>query len=254
MCAKSQFSRLSSKQERLERLNRARDFFGNPVQRGQDRLTFKGKSHIEEYRGGRMALVLHLKISPGALRQKMRPGSVSVQNSFDMPLICVLVLKADTRDVHTLQEWNKELMFVPNIQVLQGPERIIPSLVGFYVAHEEILHYDLDLLLFEHVLEGGFQFISGLANRESCIPAGRSATFSDDIVPENVQGASQIMKSVPNHHCGILGWRCERIIEEQMQRNLSIEILIDAQEIKITRRDPFIEIVNVLRGPLNFYP
>jgi hypothetical protein len=79
--AKSQFSRLS-KQERRERFNRAQDFFGDPVQRRDDRLTFEGKSNIEEYIRGRMALVLHLEILSPEFSQSNRPGLIRNQ---DMP-------------------------------------------------------------------------------------------------------------------------------------------------------------------------
>ena len=124
-CAKSQFSRLS-KQERLERINRAQDLFGDPVQRRDNRLTFEGKSNVEEYRRGRMAFILYCKVLPVKLFQLDCPGFVGNKDIFQRPFFSIFVLKADIGDVHDLQDWNKELMLVPNIQVLQSPKEVIP--------------------------------------------------------------------------------------------------------------------------------
>jgi hypothetical protein len=51
--------RTLGEKHRLEGFNRARDLFGDPFQRRDNRLCFKGKSNIEEYRSGRMALILY---------------------------------------------------------------------------------------------------------------------------------------------------------------------------------------------------
>jgi hypothetical protein len=45
-------------QEDIERFNRARDFFGNPVERWNNRLSLKRNACIENYCSGRMALIL----------------------------------------------------------------------------------------------------------------------------------------------------------------------------------------------------
>src|ERR1700722_5819315 len=46
----------------VERLNRIRDFFGDPTKRWNDRLNLYEKSFGEEYVCGRAALVLHCDV------------------------------------------------------------------------------------------------------------------------------------------------------------------------------------------------
>lgn len=253
MVRPSQLSRLSEKQ-RLERLNNARNFFGDPVQRWNDRLASEGKSVVEKYSSGRMAFILYSKILSEELAQRQSPRLIGNQQFIERPFFSIFVLKANAPDVHDLQDWNQELMFVPNIQVVQSPDRVIPSLVGFYLIQEKIMDFDLDLLLFEDVDEGGFQFISGIANGKSTVLADLSAALDDDVIPQNIEGASKIVEHIPDHHSGILGWQCIRI-EKQRQPIPSFQVLIDAEDVKVTPlSEPSIQFSKVLRGPLNFYP
>jgi hypothetical protein len=252
VCAKSQLSYLSEK-KRLERLNRARNFFGDPVQRRDDRLTFEGKSIIEEYSSGRMALILYSKIFPLELVQRQSPRLVGNQPLLKRPFFSIFVLKANTSNVDDLQEWNKELMFVSNIQVIQSPDRVIPSLVGLYVVQEQIMDFDLDLLLFEKIHEGSFQFISGIANGKPTVFGDFPATLYDNVVPENVECAPEIVQHIPDHHSGILGWKCIGVVKPGQQIP-SFQILVDRDDVKIIFSGPSIQFGEVLRGPLNFYP
>ena len=148
MCAKSQLQ-LSIPQQDLERLNRARDFFGDPMQRWHDGLTLKNSSKMEAYANGRIALVIQCRlptvnvaIEPDFARVIGKDSGMFNDDAF-------IILKADTRKPHYLESWNQELVFINDIQIVQGPEERIPSLVGFYRIQNKIMDCLSDSLLFQ---------------------------------------------------------------------------------------------------------
>src|SRR5882672_4580852 len=55
---------LSLSEQERERINRAHDFFGDPVQRRNDRLHIQRSSLIENYRSGQFSLVLDCDLFP----------------------------------------------------------------------------------------------------------------------------------------------------------------------------------------------
>jgi hypothetical protein len=56
-------SQSCSAQQQFERLNRARDFFGDCVKRGNDWLTLMRIPKIEALSEGRMAIINHFRVS-----------------------------------------------------------------------------------------------------------------------------------------------------------------------------------------------
>jgi hypothetical protein len=118
----------------VESVNRARHAFRNFVERDDDGLVLKGNSYVEYYRNGRMALLLHCKLPiPFKFPLVRSIGKEVFVDNEDL----FVVLKADVRKPHHVEYWNEQLMLVPDIHIVQGPEGVIPSLVGLYDIHEE---------------------------------------------------------------------------------------------------------------------
>src|SRR6478609_4490354 len=120
---------LSSSDENIERFNRARDFFGDPAKRWQDRLSLEGCSKVEEYSCGRMALIVYCEIHSVQMSESLTPRIIH-ENRIKRNDGAFVILKANTLNQHKLQHWNQQLMLVPDVQVVSGPEGEITSLVG----------------------------------------------------------------------------------------------------------------------------
>ena len=129
---------LRAEYEQLERLNRARNFFGDPSQRYDDRLRLEGHSYIEHYCSGQMALVLHYHPNVIGFPQSDSAGFVHEPNLVNANRETLVIFKADTNQRHKLQHWNEQLVFVPNIQIVKATDEWIPSRVGFYVIQDKV--------------------------------------------------------------------------------------------------------------------
>ena len=110
----------------LEGVNRARHTFGDFMERWGDRLALKGNSFVEEYHRGRMALVLHCNCSfPFKFKTlgTIREVGLAVRKKD----FFFIVLKADVREPHHVENWNKQLVLIPDIHIVQGPQEGFPA-------------------------------------------------------------------------------------------------------------------------------
>src|ERR1039458_771436 len=147
----------------LESVNRARHAFGDFIERWKDRLILKGNSSVENYHRGRMALVLHCNCSsPVKLKTvgTIREIGLTIREKD----LFFLVLKADIGEPHQIEDWNKQLMLVPNVHIVQGPQGVIPGLVGFYDIHDDISNLKGarivgKSLLFQSAFYGTYKFL-----------------------------------------------------------------------------------------------
>lgn len=237
-----------SESERVERLNRALNLIGDPLQRWNDRLVLEGCSKVKEYRSGRMALVLDCKVP---VREKPDPaGLVHDVRSFLRNQVTFIVLKADTVESKKLQQWDEKLMLVSNVHIVESPEGVIPSRVGFYTVENEIVDRTGDLLLFQSAINGVYKRLPRIKNWEPR-PVGRTA---DESVVENIQSTPQVVKCVSdNQRRSVEGkWRWLNVDAKVIAACLNVFINADSVEIGIKESgNGGVNVVDVLLGPLN---
>jgi hypothetical protein len=235
-----------------ESLDRARDFFGDPVQRQQDRVSLVGKSVLEEYARGNIALALYCQFSSPQSNLDL-PRIVSVHNG-QLDDFSLIILQANLANPRKPEHRNQELMFVSDIQVVQGPQKSIPSFVWLYRVQYESVNSIIYLPLFESCIKGGFQYISGISERESA-PFGRSAfTEPDNLAPKNVETASEIVQRVSNNQGRFRVWKCTQT-QINSQPIESIFVHLDRNSVRVGVSESSqeqVQIVDVLFGPLNF--
>jgi len=244
-------------EEHLECLNRARDFFGDTCQRHRDRLVLEQGIWTEHYRQGRMALVLDCDFPTISVFQsdaaRFVHGVASPPNSSSF-----IVLKADVHNCHKLQSWDEKLMLVTDIHLVQGPDGVIPSLVGFYRIHNEGPKFGSYLPLFQSTIEPMvYKSFPSITDWE-CIPARRNTTtFQCDLVEHEIKGASKVMQ-------GISSGESDLISRKQILSNIDTKEILAALSVVINPRSvtvgvspecqsKLVNVRDVLAGPLNLF-
>ena len=169
----------------LELLNRARDYFGDIIERFTDWLTIEWRSYVEEYICDRLSLVLHCNILINQLPESKASCFIHDVRANKNHILFV-IFKANTVKPHRLEYWNEKLVFVPDVKVISGPEWIIPSLVGFYCIQYKIMDVHSDLLLFQSAVKDSHKFFPCIANWEPCPFAWSSAAIDNRGVVQQI--------------------------------------------------------------------
>ena len=253
---------LSAKQSRenqVEHFDRAHDFFGDPTKRWDDRLRLEGNSKVKEYLRGRMALVLDCEIhsfstfdiyGTGRIQNEKRGSAFLSEGSV------LLILKANPAYPHKLQHWNQKLVFIPDVQIVQSPDGMIPSLVGLHYVCNEIMNMDADLLLFESTVQGAYKVVPRVTNRKSREFIGFPTALKDGSVVDEIQCAPEIVKNVADNYCAVI----ERENGSQLKaENICKSITVCLNDERVTVRvdvadQERINVRDVLLGPFNLEP
>lgn len=236
--------------EQRERLNRARDLIGDPMQRWNDRLVLEYCSKVKEYRSGRMALILDVNVNVRG--QSETAGFVhEVELLTPVNRRMFIVLKADTVESKKLEQWNEKLVFIPDVQIVESPEGVIPSRVGFYVVENEIVDRTGDLLLFQSTFKSAYKFLPRVSNWKASPIRGAA----DESVVENIQSAPKIVKRVADYQSRPVEGKWRWLDIDAKMIAASLGIFIDADSVKVRIKEfgkSVINSVDVLLGPLNF--
>src|SRR5262249_24477344 len=115
--------------------------------------------------------------------------------------IAFFVLKANIPEHHHIEHWNKQLMLVENVQFVQGPQGIIPSLVGLYDIKEQVPDNSNarivgQTLLFQSCIYSTFKFFHGIADWNPCSMVSKAGNGIEGTVIENIKRAFKIMQSI----------------------------------------------------------
>ncbi|MGC2610794.1 MAG: hypothetical protein WA320_12015 [Candidatus Sulfotelmatobacter sp.] len=243
--------------EHLESINRARHAFRNFVERLNDRLTLVGNSYVEYYRKGRMALILRCELSfPTKFDVKAR--FLSEDRPFVDKRIAFIVLKAKVGKPHHIEYWEQQLMFVEDVQIVQGPNGAIPSLVGLYDIQEEIDNQrdsgiSGETLLFQSAINSTYQLLPLVANWKPCPMVGFSGRDGfKSLVVENIQGAFEIVQGIADDES--TARHIESRFVDLKSNAVAPSVFLDADGVKIRLGESLqqlIQVTDVLHGPFN---
>jgi len=235
--------------EQLESLNCARNFFSDGAKRWNNRLILESSSRIEEYRRGRLAIILHCQMPSLVRSTKIKAvglGQVQCDGVRDL----FIVLKAHIPEFHPLNYWDEMLVFIPVIKVMQGVEGIIPTRVGFYVFQNKLTDSNGNLLLFQSLFQPGYKFLPTIADWEQRPLSGAYTTGSE---AEQIERTPQIMERISNYQCATVARKFRKIdIDTDVISAFSIALNAKTVEARIQEGyEHRIKIINVLLGPLN---
>lgn len=240
----------------VKRLNRVADFFGDPLQRWNDRLTLERCSYIEEYCRGRLALVLHCYGSVVGVAESNGRGFVHDVNGPAHPSLFI-ILKADIGKTHKLEHWDKKLMFIPNIESVKSPQGGISSLVGFNCFKEYSGDCDADLLLFQSTVNGVYKSLPRIENWEIGPSSYLATATKDNVIPQMVNGAVEVMESITDSQRSPI-YRKSRFVNFKMDEiYLPFAVVLNRDCVEVRIREVgkhSLNLIDVLAGPLNLQP
>jgi hypothetical protein len=243
--------------EHFESINRARHAFRNFVERLNDRLTLVGNSYVEQYRNGRMALILRCELSfPTKFDVEAR--FLSKDRLLVDKRIAFIVLKAKLGKPHHIEYWDQQLMFVEDVQIVQGPKGAIPSLVGLYDIQQEIddqrdSGISGETLLFQSAIDLTYKFLPLIANWKPCPVIGLSGCDGfKSLVVQNIQGAFEIMQDIADDESAAR--HVESGLVNLKSNTVAPFVFLDADGVKIRFGESLkqlIQVTDVLHGPFN---
>jgi hypothetical protein len=250
-------SDITTDSEALKRFNRARDFFGDTCQRHKDRLILEQSVWSEEYTQGRLALILDCDLPVVSIHKPDAAGFIhGVASPTDSPAF--IVLKADIHNRHKLQRWDEKLMFVANVHLVQSPEGVIPSRVGFYGIDNKISEYRANLLLFESTAEPPtYKFFPRILDGKVSPFCDRAIASRDDLVVHEVKSTSKIVEGISSRESDFIARK--QILSDIDAKEIlaALRIIIDARSVTVRvvpegQRER-VYVRDVLVGPLNLF-
>ena len=165
------------------------------------------------------------------------------------------VLKAHLVNRHKLPHWDKKLMFVDDIQPVQGPDGVIPSLAGLYYFEYRMMNTLGNLLLFEILIQGGFKFFPRVFDWKLSLVIDLPFRSDNALTIGDVKRASEIMESVTDNYCNFGGRKLPLTLYTEALH--SVRLLINTKGVEVRANEVGNNIVNVtdvLVGPFNLEP
>lgn len=222
--------------------------FGNNWQTRypEDRLT-----NAENYRQGRHALVYHLHF---AAMPKVDTSGVSSAEVFrpDFELNAIAVLTSNRLNPADLYLRDQEPVFVGNVEVMYGVDRIaVPSLIRLYLV-EEFPAYCDEGCLFWSAIDELCKMLSGWEDRKVNF-SFYEGVGSGQLKPGEIESRREIVDSIAKDQGKIVGDRFCRNDLERFAAGFRVSLHNDAVDTAFAELpDAEVKIVDVLFGPLQF--
>ena len=167
----------------------------------------------------------------------------------------MLVFHVNVADRGIVQHWNQEPVLVSSVELVNGPNGKIPSIVGLYLAHdktEEIWGGDVCF----NPLHGIFKSIGcGVDGKLGSFPISSRNQPTDRLEPHVIQGALEIMDDVSEYYGQIVAGAsvldiCKVAINE-FASTISVYLGRDSQSF-FQAIDSKFKVRNVMVGPFDF--
>lgn len=193
----------------LDCLHDARDDLRELMQRWDNRLVFEGLSLPEEYAKGRLSIVCYVEL--GGRGDRVEPTAFSHKEGQILKPVVVIVMRAYSAELRDGNNRNEQPMLVYNVQLMEGPQRIIPSLVRLYDVKNQITDV-LPRHLYFSTIQRAYKFLPRISYWKIGVPSTRATGFDDNLASHEIEGCAQIVDSIANYQGNIAGqgFRVER--------------------------------------------
>jgi hypothetical protein len=251
MCAKSQTQESTLRDKcLLDTVNNTTDEFRQLMKRWQNRLTLHGQSVVEKYKQGRISLICDIEVPVLRAIHVATPAASCENPSVNEQFLAFLVYSANVAHSTDLHNWKQKPVLIEDVEIVQGPQGVIPSFVRFYDIHDEVADCWRGFM-YQSAIYGGYKIIPTSSHREPSLVITSLQPGKDDIVNSEVQGRFQIMQGVANDERKIV-WN--GLFYVNLKRLISsLRITIDANSVRVwcETDHPTVKIIDVLLGPFN---
>lgn len=238
----------SRSQELLERSN---DLFHEKriaLERLRYIQKFSSLSILDCYASGELACLLYVQTA--FIGNDVR-RSLEISSSIPPVNLPLFVLHFNSLNMPLGKNGDKEPMFVSDVQSVDGPDGMIPSLVRAYlVTYEPKERRGKNIYV--GVSEPSIKFFDGLSYGEFCsLGESRSKSF-DSFEPDIIEGAIKVVDGIPHHQGNVIeGTGISKI----MLKNFATRLLVslNSSGIGIVKpADASFDIADVMIGPFEF--
>ena len=147
---------------------------------------------------------------------------------------------------------NNQVVLVDVVELVKPPERFTPSSVWFERAQYADGPWRGSTYFSQ---TSGHKFLGGIADRESRVFVGGTATFDDELFGQVVETRPQVVEDVPEHHPPGQRDLFRDVDAEQLISCFRIELTDDEIRVGVQERaDLAPKLVDVLFGPFNLQP
>lgn len=241
--------RLGTKKDSLDVIDRATNDWHQIVQRWKDVTVAEGRSVVENYTNGRVALICYLDFSvPGSDFGSVLPSGNPLGKS---KLRATLVFQANLPQPLPLKMVDEKLVLVLNVESVQGPDGIsIPSLVGLYDIHDEVSD-PFGGLIFESAIHGGYKFVPCVFYRELGVLGSLPGSREFYVVGDEIESRSEVVQRISNDAHEFFWNGFARHELERVVSSMEVSFNEHSVRVRIDESQKTAHVSDVLFGPLN---
>lgn len=209
-------------------------------------------SIVERYRDGNLSLVLYFDSE----RHRDIPGRL-LPSPHCEPLgvdLSGVILRFDAADRRIENSWDKQPVFISQVQSVYGPNGVIPSCVRLYLVKNHV-EQSSGGRIYSIPAKGIFKGISCRIDREfSEFSQSAGSDFSNGFDPGIVEGALEVMESIPGDQSDRTpGTPVRNVVLDDIVSKLRINL--DCGHITLFQQlNPSIQLADVMFGPVDFEP
>src|ERR1700690_776364 len=207
-----------------------------------------GRSYIEKYLNFGMSLAL--KCVPHSVSGCEFPPASFYDHSLVEASVFILYVQSK---YNAIKNWEDDLVLVEDVQLVQGPQGIIPSRVGLYIVEDDISEHT-PIPYFFNPVDGIFNRFPRLSNWELGVAGDFYPQPSVKITPNQVKSGSKIVNNIPDNGGNILReQRIKWVVEKQLP-GIFVNLSDGAVEVINKRFQCGIKLTDVLFGPFYLEP
>lgn len=235
----------------LKNIDNIRNDLGELMQRFNDRLILKGLPIAESYLEGRLEILADFDITCGGDTHKylavFNRANMQTPNSKQWPSS---ISHLETFDPSIMRRRDKCFMFIGNVEIVNSPQKFIPSVVRFQRADylDDIFSGSIYVSIFNHTVKA----LDIITKREIDV-LGVSAFHADQFGSKEVECSSQVVDGITND--------CRKMARHFMPDSKcpemirGVRVLLDNYSVGFqfdVVDDVVIKLTDVALGPINF--
>jgi hypothetical protein len=142
-------------------------------------------------------------------------------------------------------------VLIKDVEIVQGPEDVIPSLIRFYGIHNETSDR-AGGFLYQSSIDCTYKFISGFSDWKSSVGIVPSKAHKNDFIDGNIKCRFEIVEGVTDYQREII-W--QGFSFRELENIISgLGVFLDAETVKVTCgeiQNATVKVSDVMLGPFN---